>query len=189
MWVIDVYWPVLLCLKQCKDTLKLVKCCWTDSVRSDSQLRVQLLTLGRRVKVQRTPRNDRFPLSFTQSISVHSRVLRRSLWEIVFSGMLGLWSLGVWTWKESNNKSVAGLNLHFVSFRHCCWPLVGFTFSLQIPSDWLRNPPHVGSFWSLATFFCVNISVYFAQMLSTLTVYFVFTLCETVSCSHFVEII
>lgn len=91
---------------------------------------MQLLTLGRRVKVQRAPQDDRCPLSSTQSISAHSCLSRWRLWEIVFSGMFGLWSLGVWTWKKSNNNSVAGLTFIFSSCPPNHRPLVFSTFSL-----------------------------------------------------------
>lgn len=63
------------------------------------------------------------------------------------------------------------LDLKGVKQKICCWPkslpqsfascLLYFFFGVHITSDWLRNPPHVGSFWSLETFFCVSISVYF----------------------------
>lgn len=171
--------PVLLCLWH---TCKPVKCCGKDNVQSGPQLRVQLLTLGRRVKVQRAPGDDRCPLSSTQSISAHSCLSRWRLWEIVFSGMFGLWSLGVWTWKKSNNKSVAGLTFIFFLLSPPITGLLSSLLSLWCPDyirPVLRNPPHVGSFSSLAAFFCVNIS-FLDQVLFSLTVYRDFILCESV---------
>ena len=187
MLLTGVYQPVLLCFYWCKDAHTLVKCCGKDNVRSGPQLRVQLLTLSRRVKVQRTPRNDRCPLSSFQSISIHSCLSRWWLCEIVFSGMWHLWSLGVWTWKESTKKTVLlfFLLLFPQSLASC---LRYFLSGVQIASDWCWEILHM---WGLSEvwqhFFCVNIAAYLDQMLFSLAVYCGFIVCESLSCCLFVE--
>lgn len=85
--------------------------------------------------------------------------------------------------KEVKQQICCWLNLHF--FSPPVPPITSLLSSLL--SLWcpdyirpvLRNPPHVGSFSSLAAFFCVNTS-FFDQVLFSLTVYRDFILCESV---------